>query len=239
VAHAADVPLVTAAYLVLCAALLAGFVLDAPTVLPLALPLAVPVAWLAVARRDVRLAALTLVALAGVGAAADARRRDAACRERAARLRSWHVVLSDVARPGGAARGSARALGCPLRVTLVVRAGAADAGAVVLAHGEASVGEAGALIRQAVIVPTGARDLLPRLRASAGASIDRQFGTRAPLVRALVVADARGIDPEVREAFAAAGWCTRSRSRGCTWRSSRRRSSSCCARRACRRARRR
>jgi competence protein ComEC len=205
VVHAAHVPLVTAAYLVLCAALLAGFVADAHVVLPLTLAGALPVAWLAVARRDVRLAALTLVALAGAGAAADARRRDAACRERAARLRSWQVALSDIARPGETARGHARGLGCPLRVTLVVRAGAAAAGAVVLARGHASVGDAGALIRDAVLVPTGERDLLPSLRASAGASIDRQFGTRAPLVRALVVADARGIDPEVRDAFAAAG----------------------------------
>ena len=200
-AHAAPVPLVTAAYLVLCAALLAGFSGAAPVVLLLALP----VIWLAHVRRDTRLAALALVALTGVGAAFDASRRDDACRERAARLRRWQIALADDARPGATARGHARALGCPLRVTLVVRAGGAGAGSVVLARGDASVGGAGVLIRDAAVVPTGERDLLPRLRASAGAAIDRQFGDRAPLVRALVVADARGIDTDVRDAFAAAG----------------------------------
>ena len=194
-------PLVTAAYLVLSAALLAGFSGGALLVLLLALP----AAWLGVARRDPRLAALTLIALGGAGAAADLRRSDAACRQRAAHRPRWQVTLDDEARPGGTARGRARALGCPLRVTLVVRAGHAGAGSVVLAHGEASVGGGGALIREAVIAPTGERDILPRLRAAAGAAIDRQFGRRAPLVRALVVADARGIDTDVRDAFAAAG----------------------------------
>ncbi|MDF1506434.1 ComEC/Rec2 family competence protein, partial [Roseisolibacter sp. H3M3-2] len=46
---------------------------------------------------------------------------------------------------------------------------------------------------------------LPALRARAGALVDRRFGDDAALVRALVLADARAIDPDVRDRYAAAG----------------------------------
>lgn len=44
-----------------------------------------------------------------------------------------------------------------------------------------------------------------RLREAAGRSTDRDFGSDAPLVRALVLADMRGMSPEIRESWAAAG----------------------------------
>jgi competence protein ComEC len=198
------VPLVTVAYLVLCAALLAGFTGGA-ALAPLGALVAVPAAWLALARRDARLGALTLIAVLGVAAATDATRRDTSCRERAARQHRWRVALDEAARPGATVRGHLRSGGCRVRVTLVVRGGRADAGSVVVVDGQVSVGDGAALVRDAVIAPTGEGAVLPALRASAGASIDRQFGARAPLVRALVVADARGIDAEVRDAFAASG----------------------------------
>lgn len=44
-----------------------------------------------------------------------------------------------------------------------------------------------------------------RLRYRAGAAIDRHFGARAPLVRALLIADQDGIAPAVRDRYADAG----------------------------------
>jgi competence protein ComEC len=46
---------------------------------------------------------------------------------------------------------------------------------------------------------------LERWRQHAGARIDTLFGTDAPLVRALLIADQRAIPPETRDKFAAAG----------------------------------
>ena len=197
-------PLVTVAYLVLCLALLAGFAGGA-ALPPLLALVAVAAAWLALARRDARLGALTLVAVLGVAAALQASRQDASCRERVARQQRWLVVLDEPARAGATTRGRLRSSGCPLRVMLVVRGGRADAGSVVVVRGDVTAGESGVLVRDAVLASTGERAVLPRLRAAAAASIDRQFGERAPLVRALVVADARGIDTDVRDTFAASG----------------------------------
>lgn len=52
--------------------------------------------------------------------------------------------------------------------------------------------------------PTG-RDWLRAARGRAGDTIDRLFGERAPLVRALVIADQDGIATSVRDRFADAG----------------------------------
>src|ERR1019366_9971434 len=46
---------------------------------------------------------------------------------------------------------------------------------------------------------------LERWRMRAGARIDTLFGSDAPLVRALLIADTRAIAPEMRDRFAAAG----------------------------------
>ncbi len=55
-----------------------------------------------------------------------------------------------------------------------------------------------------VFAPTG-RDWLRTARGRAGATIDHLFGERAPLVRALVIADQDGIATSVRDRFADAG----------------------------------
>ena len=46
---------------------------------------------------------------------------------------------------------------------------------------------------------------LERWRARAGANIDTLFGTDAPIVKALLIADTRTLAPELRDRFAAAG----------------------------------
>jgi competence protein ComEC len=48
-------------------------------------------------------------------------------------------------------------------------------------------------------------DLLTRIRARAGKSIDRTFGDDAPLARALLIADQQQIPTEMRDRYAAAG----------------------------------
>jgi competence protein ComEC len=53
---------------------------------------------------------------------------------------------------------------------------------------------------------TGAStDVLTRMRANAGRSIDRTFGDDAPIARALLIADQRQIPTEMRDRYAAAG----------------------------------
>ncbi len=60
------------------------------------------------------------------------------------------------------------------------------------------------LVVDSVHPPTG-RDWLRAARGRTGATIDRLFGARAPLVRALVIADQDGIATSVRDRFADAG----------------------------------
>ncbi|MGZ8412939.1 MAG: DNA internalization-related competence protein ComEC/Rec2 [Gemmatirosa sp.] len=194
-------PLITAAFLSLCAGLLAGFAGLAWGGVVVA-GAGVLLAW---RRRDARAAALALVALGAALAALDTRRRDAACHADAAGRTHWRIALEESAAPRSVTRGEVLDLACPLRVSLVVLAGRAAAGDVVLARGDASVTGDRVLLRDAVLVPTGAGAILPALRARAGALIDRRFGRDSALVRALVIADARGIDPEVRDRYAASG----------------------------------
>jgi len=52
---------------------------------------------------------------------------------------------------------------------------------------------------------TAKRDVLRSWRGHLGESIDRHFRSRAPLVRALLIADQDGIDPELRDRYADAG----------------------------------
>ncbi|WP_284350963.1 DNA internalization-related competence protein ComEC/Rec2 [Roseisolibacter agri] len=194
-------PLVTAAFLCLCAGLLAGFAGAAWPVVALV----GAVAGLALWKRDARAGALSLVVVAAAMTARDVRRRDAACHAAAAKRGVWAVVLDERAEPRAVARGAVRGGACPLRATLVVRQGTADAGEVVAVRGDASVAGGRVLVRDARLARTGERHVLPALRARAGVLIDRRFGDDAPLVRALVIADAGGIDPEVRDRYAASG----------------------------------
>jgi competence protein ComEC len=60
-------------------------------------------------------------------------------------------------------------------------------------------------MREGRIVAFEGSDPLPALRARAGAAIDSLFVEQAPLVRALLIADTRSLDPAMRDRFAAAG----------------------------------
>lgn len=94
---------------------------------------------------------------------------------------------------------------CRVPVTVSVKEGVAPAGAwvTVRAHRLSS----GRMLRldEAELLPTGSVDWVHGWRGRTGATIDTLWGERAPLVRALLVADQHGIAPEVRDRFAAAG----------------------------------
>ncbi|MDE3151513.1 MAG: ComEC/Rec2 family competence protein, partial [Gemmatimonadota bacterium] len=60
-------------------------------------------------------------------------------------------------------------------------------------------------VRGATLSPAGYGSALIRWRSAAGDRVDALFGADAPLARALLVADQRGIPPAMRDRYAAAG----------------------------------
>jgi competence protein ComEC len=156
----------------------------------------------------VRSSVLVGVALAGLSGVlvarsdADAGER---CRRAFAAARSWIVELDDPASPGAYIRGRAIDGNCTVPATLAVERGAAAGGSRVEVTGEAIGGQRSLLLRGATLGDTARGPVLVRWRAAAAASIDRVFGADAPLARALLVADTRGIPVAMRDRYATAG----------------------------------
>lgn len=167
--------------------------------------IAVAIALAALVRRDRPLLALAMLGIGAMLAAASLRRDDLRCRSEAALASVWQAVLVDDARPGSYARARLAARGCAVPLGLLVAAGEGRAGATVVAHGAAASSTRGLFVRRAALRETAPPGLLARLRAQGGRSIDRAFAHDAPLVRALLIADTRGIPPEIRDRFAASG----------------------------------
>lgn len=113
------------------------------------------------------------------------------------------LVLDDSASPGAFAHAHLRS--CDAPVSIAVERGSAPAGATIVAHGEVIPSQRGALVQHASIRAASAAPFLVRWRARIGGRIDRTFGTDAPFVRALLIADRRELTPELRDEFAAAG----------------------------------
>jgi competence protein ComEC len=157
-------------------------------------------------RRDGRAAGAALVALAGVGAAWDARATDRRCRVAMARAAAVEAVLEDDAEPGAAAPAQLRFGACRSRGMLLVRGGRAPAGAIVVARGAVAVGGRGAVVRDAIIEPgVLGEERIVALRARGIATVRRLFGRDAGLPVALLLADTRGIPREVKDDFVASG----------------------------------
>ncbi|HEX5438793.1 MAG TPA: DNA internalization-related competence protein ComEC/Rec2 [Gemmatimonadaceae bacterium] len=171
----------------------------------LALLLVVAVLVVAFLRRAPTLAALTAVAAAGAIVARATQASEQRCRARALITPQWTVTLADAAAPGAFVPGRARLGGCSVRMALAVQQGRGGAGAVVLVRGVAVASRRGIKIEHAVLAPVGRRSLTLALRARAGVAIDSVFRLDAPLVRALLIADTRSLDPALRDRFAAAG----------------------------------
>ncbi len=152
----------------------------------------------------------SLIALGALAAAGllIARADDGArarCLRRILEVREWRVVLDEAASPGAFLAGDATVDGCLVRASLAVARGTAGAGDAVRVRGEASAAPRGIRIAHAALSPDEGGSLLLRARAGAGERIDALFGADAPMVRALLIADQRAIDPAVKDRFAAAG----------------------------------
>lgn len=160
------------------------------------------------------LLALSTIGAAGVLSGAHRARHDRLCREAlastapTARREPLRVVLDAHAAPGrqlrGEVRGTGRLAGCRARATGRVTNGTADAGAIVTVAGTAMATSHGLRITGSVGRPIG-HDRLRQWRGAAAARIDRLFGSDAPVVRALLVADRDDVPTDLRERFADAG----------------------------------
>ena len=145
---------------------------------------------------------LAALGVAGFAAGDVHRATEASCREVLIARPEWRVKLHADAAPGAFVRGESS---CGARVGVAVLEGNARAGATVRVTGTPSRGNAGPLMTDARLRTIRAPSPWALWRARIGDGIDTAFGGRAPLVRALLIADMAEISPSVRETFAAAG----------------------------------
>lgn len=174
------------------------------------------IAWATSARGTVHNAALTVVSCVAIGcasllAAHGAWQHDARCLEALGDPAVTLLVrVHDAAAPRAWVRADARTTdpattSCRVPATISVKSGVAPAGAWVTVRSHRL--SSGRVLRldDAELSPTGAVDWVHGWRGRTGATIDTLWRDRAPLVRALLVADQQGIAPEVRDRFAVAG----------------------------------
>ena len=157
------------------------------------------------ARGSVTAATLALLVAGGslVGRASE--RSSHACVSALLAGRSFHATLLADASPGAFVPAVVRGPACEAKAYLSVSRGTATEGSRVSFTGAPSRGDRGLLVGGAEIHPAGPPAVLPRLRRRAGRAIDAAFGADAPLARALLIADTRGLSPAIRERYAAAG----------------------------------
>ncbi len=159
-----------------------------------------------VATRRWNLAALALTVAAGGWQGDRARARDASCATRARSSGAAELLLlTDV----GAARAGWGVItrgGCGVRVRVRGRPPhPIPAGTVVEARGVVLRSDRALEVRDAVLETRRAPSAPWRWRQWTAGRIDALYGTDAPLARALLLADARDIDREVRDRYADAG----------------------------------
>lgn len=145
---------------------------------------------------------------AGGAAAATLGARDAHARCRAAAVASGAlvVVLQEAAHADAPPARARTADRCALPVSVHLRAGSAPAGTRAAVRGLVLPTARGLRVRDGTLAPLArAGDPRARWRARTGTTIDRLFGRDAPLVRALVLAEADAIPPAVRDRYADAG----------------------------------
>ncbi|HSQ32622.1 MAG TPA: DNA internalization-related competence protein ComEC/Rec2 [Gemmatimonadaceae bacterium] len=147
--------------------------------------------------------ALISLCLAGAVVARATERQRAECSAGLVRARTVRVVLDDSVAPGGYV--GAETLPCHSAAWLAIEGGEAASGSEVIATGEVVRTQRGLLVQHARVATVRQPGILDRLRTSAGHGIDGTFGSDAPLVRALLIADRHQLSPEVRDRFAAAG----------------------------------
>ncbi len=168
--------------------------------------IAIAAAWRHVVSSQIAALATVTVAALAIGDA-DARIR-ARCTNALSRQAMLTVAIDARAEAGrrvsGVTRGSDALERCVVPMTVRVQSGSAPPGAVVSFEGTVRTTRTG-LRLDGHIVATSRREQLRAWRGNAGERIDSLFGPNAALVRALLIADHRGIDPAVRDRFADAG----------------------------------
>lgn len=165
---------------------------------------------LAAFRGGMRWPGVVVALLAGTIAASAAVRDDRACvrqLRRAPELAGgqWHAVLDASAAPGAYAPARLRRPGCSLRASLAVRQGDADAGATVRVSGTATVRGRRIVVIRASVRAVASPGLLARWRGMSSRAVNRIFVRDRALAQALLLADMRGIPPEVKDRYAASG----------------------------------
>lgn len=151
-------------------------------------------------------AALCLLGVAGLEFGAELRRADLRCLAEAAAPQAWRLRVLAPAEPGSFVRAEGIGQHCHLRAWIAIRSGSASAGSVVrVERAEPSTGNGTLLLRDAHLRLERPPGPLDRWRNATAAALDQRFSGDAPMVRALLIADTRGLGSEVRERFAAAG----------------------------------
>lgn len=132
---------------------------------------------------------------------ADARK---ACAVAAVTAPALRLELVDDAGAGAFARSR---VDCGARASVFVAHGKAAAGSTILARGQVTMtaDSASVTVRAATVRAVRDPAWTARLRSAGIQATDRDFGSDAPLVKALVLADMRGMSPEIRDQWAAAG----------------------------------
>lgn len=153
-------------------------------------------------------AVLLVVALAGHAVGAARALTDRQCAAVLAASGTVQVRLDGALAPGRPARGVASGAGpaarCRVPASVRVTSGRADAGAIVAVAGTMQPTTRGLRVSGRVTARLGSSVRL-RWRARAAATIDDLFGARAPLARALLIAEQDDIPAEMRDRFADAG----------------------------------
>lgn len=197
-------PLLLAAACALVAGALLG--LSGAPLLPVASGLAVAVLAACVRAQGGVSLALAACLLAAHDRGAWIRAADARCLAEAVRATRWEVALRQAVAPGGFARAVARGPGCQVELALAVRSGQAEAGAVVrVRRAEPTGSDRGLLLREAQLTVVRGPGPLDRWRHRVATRLDRRFGPDGPAARALLIADTRGLSPELRDRYADAG----------------------------------
>jgi competence protein ComEC len=117
-------------------------------------------------------------------------------------------AAAPIARGRGTVRFTFGRRACIVASTVRLPAGTTHplaAGDIALVSGRAMATDRGVRLGVDTVLVISGRDWLRAARGRAGHTIDRLFGERAPLVRALVIADQDGIATAVRDRFADAG----------------------------------
>lgn len=166
----------------------------------------------ALARRAVLVATWLLLVAAGAVIAHAAATHAVACRAAlSAQLAAPDALWLTADTPPGSGlptRGQlegASSSGCTVNATVRWKSTAPPDGYRVLVRAVAQVTSRGLALRDAEVVQVGTRDPLRATRAWAARTIDRLFRGRAPLVRALLIADQDGIPRDLRDKYADAG----------------------------------